>query len=42
MERFPAGTLLDLFAATETVCDDQRIGRRCADSRQEFKLSDGK
>jgi hypothetical protein len=41
MQGAPIGTLRDLLAATEAVCDDQTVGRRFPNRRQEFEFADG-
>src|SRR6202035_2934101 len=41
MQSFAAGGLADLFAATETVGNDQRIGRGLAHGRQQDALTYG-
>ena len=40
VERAARRALGDLFAATETVGDDEPIGWRLADGRQEFEFAD--
>ncbi|MGB8582989.1 MAG: hypothetical protein WCD47_19380, partial [Candidatus Sulfotelmatobacter sp.] len=41
MERMSTRPLSYLFAATETVGNDEPVGRRLANRRHEFKLANG-
>ena len=41
MERMAIGLLRDLLAATETIGDDEPVGRSAADGGKKFKFADG-